>query len=50
LTDTVANIPTVNQLRIGADADGTIKLNGTIRRIAFYPQRLPNTTLQALTA
>jgi hypothetical protein len=50
LTDTVANIPTVNQLRIGADADGTIKLNGTIRRIAYYPTRLPDATLQALTA
>jgi hypothetical protein len=27
-----------------------VYLNGTIRRLAFYPQRLPNTTLQALTA
>jgi len=49
-TDTSATIPTVNQLRIGSDADGTFLLNGHIQRLAFYPQRLPNATLQALTS
>ena len=48
-TDQSATIPTVNQLRIGADGDGTLLLNGTISRIAYYPVRLSNDQLQALT-
>jgi hypothetical protein len=52
-TDTSGAVPVgVSQMNIGANTAGTAAsyLNGTIRRIAFYPQRLPNTTLQALTA
>ena len=49
-TDTSATIPAVNQLRIGTEADGTLPLNGHIRSISYYPTRLPNSTLQALTS
>jgi hypothetical protein len=48
--DTVCTIPTVNRLSIGTNTTASdFFLNGYIRRLAFYPQRLPNTTLQALT-
>jgi hypothetical protein len=39
----------VNSLEIGK-ATGLTQLNGYIRRIAYYPTRLADTTLQALTA
>ena len=51
LTDTTLTLPTVQQLDIGNN--GTLSgnyINGYIRRIAYYPTRLPDTTLQALTA
>jgi hypothetical protein len=46
---TVYTIPTVNKLDIGSSSSINF-LNGYIRRIAFYPTRLSNATLQALTA
>ena len=49
VVDTTVNLPVVNRMNIGASGVGTVGLNGTIRRIAYYPTRLPNTTLQALT-
>ena len=49
LTDTSAVIPVVNQLRLGSDGDGSLILNGYLRRIAYYPLRLTNAQLQALT-
>jgi hypothetical protein len=51
LTDTSLTLPTVQKLDIGSN--GAVAgnfLNGTIRRLAFYPQRLPNAQLVALTA
>jgi hypothetical protein len=48
-TDTSAAIPVVNQLRIGSDGDGTLILNGYIRRISYFPRRVSNAELQALT-
>jgi hypothetical protein len=48
-TDTSASIPTVSILRIGAGV-GAEPLNGHLRRIAYYPRRLTNAELQALTA
>lgn len=49
--DTVCTIPTVNRLSIGTNTTASdFFLNGYIRRIAYYPTRLPNSTLQALTA
>jgi hypothetical protein len=43
-------LPTVNNLLIGNASFGVPYLNGYIRRIAYYPTRLPDATLQALTA
>lgn len=48
VTDTSLTIPTVSNLYIGCRAAG-FQLNGTIRRIAYWPTRLPNATLQSLT-
>jgi len=53
-TDNSGQIPTVTSFSIGSlnsswSAAGNY-LNGHIRRIAYYPTRLPDTTLQALTA
>ena len=47
--DTSVSLPTVSQLDIGADRTA-VYLNGRIRSIKFWPSRLPNATLQSLTA
>jgi hypothetical protein len=47
--DTSATIPTVDQLRIGANPTGANPLNNTIKRLTYWPTRLNNTTLQQLT-
>lgn len=39
-TDTLAVVPTVNQLRIGADETGVNLLNGYIQKINYWPQRI----------
>jgi hypothetical protein len=49
-TNTSGTVPTINQLVIGNRAGGNAFLNGHIRRIAYYPTRLSNAQLQALTA
>jgi hypothetical protein len=43
------NDAAVNQLRIGARVDGVDPVSGTIRRLTYWPSRLPNTTLQQIT-
>jgi hypothetical protein len=49
LTDTTALVPqSVLILRIGAAATG-LNWNGTVAKFAYYPLRLTNTQLQALT-
>jgi hypothetical protein len=49
-SDTSVTLPTgINQLRLGTSNDGSTAHNGTIRRLTFFPQRLPNSTLQAIT-
>ena len=49
-TDTSCTLPTVNSLKIGNASWGTLNpLNGTISRLTYYPKRLPNAQLQALT-
>ncbi len=48
VTDTSGTLPTVTQLLIGNSSSSNY-LNGTIRKIAFYPTRLSNAQLQALT-
>jgi hypothetical protein len=45
--DTTVNLPAVNQLRIGGLTATTA--NTIVSRIAYYPKRLANTQLQALT-
>jgi hypothetical protein len=49
-TDTSAAIPTVDRALIGAGGAASQFLNGHIRQIAFYPRRLANSELQAITA
>ena len=44
----VAGVPTVNTLDIGRVGAGS-QLNGTISRLTYYPKRLTNAQLQALT-
>jgi hypothetical protein len=41
-------MPAVNQLNVGNQLAGNY-LNGTIRRLTYWPARLPNSTLQAVT-
>lgn len=52
VTDTSGAMPvSVTKLGIGSNSVGTTTyLNGHIRRIAYYPTRLANATLQRLTA
>jgi len=47
--DTSATIPTVDQLRIGANPTGANALNSTIRRLTYWPTRLANNVLQEVT-
>jgi hypothetical protein len=48
-TDTSGTIPTVDRLRIGAGQAGNT-LCGHLAYLVYYPQRLPNATLQSLTS
>lgn len=48
--DTSGSIPTVTQLRIGANSDGGNCINSHIRKIAYYPRRLSNAALQGITS
>ena len=47
--DTSGNLPTVVAISIGGRSNSTLFTNGHIQRIAYYPVRLANATLQALT-
>ena len=42
------SIPTVSRLNIGSDAVSGSQLNGHISKLYYYPTRLANSTLQAL--
>jgi hypothetical protein len=50
--DTSGTVPVVSSLFIGSDQTGVAStvLNGTIRKIAYYPLRVSNTNLVALTS
>ena len=49
VTDASGTVPTVALLDIG-NRNGAHQINGWVRSIAYYNTRLPNATLQALTA
>jgi hypothetical protein len=51
VADTTATMPTtVNRLDIGLDHNGTNRIKaGTIKRLTYWPARLPNITLQRIT-
>jgi hypothetical protein len=48
--DTVVELTVVTQSNIGSLAGASSSVNGTIRKIAYYPIRLTNAQLQALTS
>jgi hypothetical protein len=48
-TDTSGSVPSVTQLQLGQGVVGPA-LNGYLRRITYYPTRLSNAQLQAITA
>jgi hypothetical protein len=49
--DTSSTLPVVSTAFLGADTSATsgTYLNGTIRRLTYWPQRLSNSTLQQIT-
>ena len=47
--DNSGTLGTVDRMGIGMDASGTAPLNGHIRRLTYYPIRIPNSLLQAIT-
>jgi hypothetical protein len=47
-TDVSGTLPTTSTLNIGTISGGN-QFGGTIRRLTYWPQRLPNSTLQAIT-
>jgi hypothetical protein len=48
-TDTSGTVPTPNGIHIGQNLASGQTINGTIRRLSFWPQRLANSTIQTLT-
>ena len=51
VTDTSVTLPNLDRLSIGSrSGGGTNFQNGTIKKIAYYPLRVTNTNLQALTS
>jgi hypothetical protein len=48
--DTSGTVPSVSQMNIGANEGGAASLNGHIRNISYYPRRLSNAELQAITS
>jgi len=49
VADTSGNVPSVNQINLGTYIGATSSLNGTIKRLTYWPVRLANPTLQAIT-
>jgi hypothetical protein len=50
VTTSSGSVPIVNQMLIGNSTTSASVLNGTIKKIAFYPLRVTNAQLQALTS
>ena len=50
-TDTSVTLPTVNTLTIGRKPDSNNRfINGHIKRLSYFPTRLPDATLQSITS
>ncbi len=49
-TSGTLTLPTATQLSLGSRETGIGQLNGHLRRITYYPRRLSNAELQAITA
>ena len=51
VTDLSGTVPTsITRMAIGSSPSSSFPLNGTIKRLAYWGQRLANTTLQSITA
>jgi hypothetical protein len=50
VVDLLGTVPVVSQMNIGSEWNGTLTLNGTIKKIAYFPARLSNEQLEALTS
>jgi hypothetical protein len=48
--DTSGTVPSVNQVSLTSSSGTTNQFNGHIRQIVYYPRRLANSELQAITA
>ena len=48
-SDTSGTVPTVDRIALGSLPNGFSALNGTIKRLTYWPQRLSNSNLQAIT-
>jgi hypothetical protein len=49
-SDTSGSVPTLlTTFGVGMQGNATLHYNGTIKRLTFFPQRLPNSTLEAIT-
>ena len=49
-TDATGTLPTLTQVELGRSGVGTGLFTGTIKRLAYWGQRLANPTLQSITA
>ena len=49
-TDTSLTLPTVDRIHIGSYNGGGEQLCGCISRLTYFPERLPDSTLQTITA
>jgi hypothetical protein len=49
LTDTAGTVPVMSSLFIGSFSSSGFEFNGTIKKLSYYPLRLSNTNLQAIT-
>jgi hypothetical protein len=47
--DTSGTVPTISQINLGANEASISVFNGTLRRFAFWPHRLPDISLQTVT-
>lgn len=48
-TDTTATVPAIVKLNIGSFGNGFEQPNGTISRLTYFPERLPDSSLQTMT-